>query len=135
MWLAQPRGGLGRAPGQDSSLGMLLLPRVLAVKGVNGVTPARGPTAETTPTPTYPNTHVWHPIPSPHTAQVTSGRLLRNVIRNTMKKKGAKYLVSIKDTLGRNLFLCIYSQIAKGLALWKASKIHSWKSELLLSVF
>lgn len=57
-----------------------------------------------------------------------------------MKKKGAKYLVSIKDTLGRNLFFCIYSQIAKmesiyGKHLWKASKIHSWKSELLLSVF
>lgn len=50
-------------------------------------------------------------------------------------KKGGKYLVSIKDTLGRNLFFCIHSLIARVLALWKASKIHSWKSELLLSVF
>lgn len=51
------------------------------------------------------------------------------------EKKGEKYLVSIKDTLGRNLFSCIDSLIAKGLALWKASKIHNWKSELLFSVF
>lgn len=51
------------------------------------------------------------------------------------EKRVKQYLVSIKDTLGRNLFFCINSLTAKGLAFWKASKIHSWKFELLLSVF
>lgn len=89
-------------------------------------------------TPAYPNTHTWHLILSPHASQVTSSKLLRNIIRNTLyegKRQGEQCLVLSKDTLGGNLVFCINSLIAERTcsaeSIWN-QQLEVWAASLCL---